>query len=442
MKPFYILIAAIGMTGILFPAAGTGMDGTLHKDKEHPIPSIGHDTNPLRLEDLISKALSDSPAIQAARAKFEASRELIDPASALPDPELEFSIEENLRSVSSPDFVKSELRLKQAIPYPGKRGIKGKIARAESDAEYAAVIDTRREVIKEIRSLYAELYAIDSEVAALGIARELIKLLEATAAARYASGQGEQEGQIKAQLETSRIMERLEDIASERKEIAAQLSRAMGNPKQDSIGRVTALGEKGFTLDFLSRAEEKALLNAPSLHAGKAQLLAAELRLEAAKLDLRPDFFTGIGIALNAENESEAGLSLGMTLPVWQKTKQKPLVRAAAARLDEARKNLEAVQNSIQAEIVRYTARWNRDQEQIRRYQDAILPQTGAALDSARASYLSGRADFSVVIEDYNLWLDARTRLARREADRFITWAGLEFLIEPYPIRTQKEETP
>nr|CBX28735.1 unknown protein [uncultured Desulfobacterium sp.] len=75
-------------------------------------------------------------------------------------------------------------------------------------------------------------------------------------------------------------------------------------------------------------------------------------------------------------------------------------------------------------------------------YKDAIIPQTSAALNSACASYLSGRADFSVVIEDYNLWLDARTQLARREADRYITWAGFDALTAPLPSNDKIGEKP
>jgi outer membrane protein TolC len=49
-------------------------------------------------------------------------------------------------------------------------------------------------------------------------------------------------------------------------------------------------------------------------------------------------------------------------------------------------------------------------------------------VDAARLAYLNGRGDFSTVIEDFSLWLDARVQLAAREADRFVTWAGLQSL--------------
>jgi hypothetical protein len=55
------------------------------------------------------------------------------------------------------------------------------------------------------------------------------------------------------------------------------------------------------------------------------------------------------------------------------------------------------------------------------------------ALDAARSAYLAQRADFSTVLEDFDLWLDARRGLARREADRYSTWAELDALLHSAP---------
>ena len=72
---------------------------------------------------------------------------------------------------------------------------------------------------------------------------------------------------------------------------------------------------------------------------------------------------------------------------------------------------------------------WRRAASQVSRYAQAVVPQSGLALDAARSSYLAGRGDFSTVIDDFDGWLEARTGLARREAERFTTWAELEALV-------------
>ena len=65
----------------------------------------------------------------------------------------------------------------------------------------------------------------------------------------------------------------------------------------------------------------------------------------------------------------------------------------------------------------------------VSRYAQGVVPQSGLALDAARSSYLVGRGDFSTVIEDFDMWLEARSGLARREAERFTAWAELQTIV-------------
>ena len=127
------------------------------------------------VDELIAEALEKSPAVGAVRSKVAASRELIEPASALPDPELEFSLEENISSLSSPVFAKGEIVLKQEFPFPGKRSVLGKTAGAESEMEYAGLIDIERQITREVRTIYAGLYALDSETLVLDVGKRTCK---------------------------------------------------------------------------------------------------------------------------------------------------------------------------------------------------------------------------------------------------------------------------
>ncbi len=394
------------------------------------------------VEELVTEALEKSPAINAAKARFAASKELILPASALPDPMLEFTLEENVSSLSSPNFIKGEMMLKQELPFPGKRSVRGKSAGAESEMEFAGLVYANRQITKDVRTIYAGLYAIDSEIEAIKLAQELLKMLEATAAVRYSTGEGDQESQIKAQLESSRLLEKVTDINAKRKEMSAELNRLLGRPGSHSIGKVLALPIVSLTQEELEKSEQLAFTNAPSVLLRTYAVKAAKYRLESADLDFWPDFFVGAGIGYDEDYEPMALLSFGITLPVWQNIKQKPLKRAANLKVDESAKLLEEAKLAVSSEIINLIARWNRDQKQLVIYKEAIIPQTSAALNSARASYLAGRSDFSVVIEDYNLWLDARTQLARREADRYITWAGFDALTAPLSSNNKQGEKP
>ncbi|HYN20330.1 MAG TPA: TolC family protein [Thermoanaerobaculia bacterium] len=93
-----------------------------------------------------------------------------------------------------------------------------------------------------------------------------------------------------------------------------------------------------------------------------------------------------------------------------------------------ARQELLDAELTATSEAARLTAEWERADRQMIRFREAIVPQSSAAMDAARSSYLAGRGDFSTVVEDFGLWLEARVQLARREADRYAAWAGLKRL--------------
>jgi outer membrane protein TolC len=126
-------------------------------------------------------------------------------------------------------------------------------------------------------------------------------------------------------------------------------------------------------------------------------------------------------------------LNLGIELPFWKREKQEPRIHAAEAGLEAARQELRAVEAETRSEVARLASDRSRAERQIVRYREGIVPQSSATFDAARSSYLAGRGDFSNLIEDFNLWLEARVQLARREADRYTAWAGLEALTGGLP---------
>ncbi len=165
----------------------------------------------------------------------------------------------------------------------------------------------------------------------------------------------------------------------------------------------------------------------------EAGVTAAAARLHAARLDTRPDFMAGAGIGFRGSLDPVVNLRLGMQIPLWSGSKQKPLIRAARAELESSRQELRGAQAEARAEAASLLADFTRTEEQIARYEESLVPQTSLAFDAARSAYLGGRADFSTVIEDLNLWLEARAGLARREADRFVALARLDALTAPAP---------
>ena len=381
------------------------------------------------VEALVAEALERAPSLAAARARVAAAREMIGPAGALPNPMVELA----LTDVSFPRFtVGSEEmsmlgpEVRQSFSNPGKRRAARDVQRAAGDVLDADLEVARRMLASQVRTVYARVYALDRERQALGAARELLDMLAATVASRYAVGEAEQEAVIKAQLEGSRVAERSDDLDAERAALAAALDRLLDRPTGPPLGAIVSLpAPPAPPLPWA----DGAVAASAAVAARRAAVVAAERRVESATIDSRPDLFLGAGLGLRGQYDPVVSVRLGAELPLWRKERQHPMVRAAALELEMTRADLRDAEAAARSEATRLAAAWTRAGRQITRYREAILPQTSAAVDAARASYLAGRGDFGTVVADFREWLDARTALAVREADRFAVWAELQVLL-------------
>ena len=317
-------------------------------------------------------------------------------------------------------------QITQGIPFPGKRGARRQAAQADVTVRVRESEQLRREVARDIRVACARLYSLDEERRALSSGRELLELLADTVRERYSAGVGEQEAVVKAQLAVSRLDERLDDLVAERKALVAAVNRYLDQPGDAPLGRVATLPE---AITPPTPWETVVAENSPEVAVRRAEVQAAERRLRVARLELRPDFLAGAGVGFRGDKDPVVSLRLGMDLPLWSAQRQIPMIRAAEQDLEASRQELRDTEAGARSEAARLEADWRRAGSQATRYAQAIVPQAGLALDAARSSYLAGRGDFSTLIEDFNLWLEARTGLAQRESERFTTWAELQAVI-------------
>ena len=385
------------------------------------------------VEELVALALRRAPSVAAMEARAVAAREMVAPAGAMPDPTLELMFQDE----GFPDWTVGEMQmsmigpqLTQGIPFPGKRGARRDVAREEARMRDRELEAMRRDVVREVRETYGRLYALDVEAATLDAGRELLDLMSAMVAHHLSVGEADQEAVFKARLARSRLEERARDLSAERAMALASLNRLLDRAGDAPLGIVASLPRAAAPAGVW---DSLAVHGSSEIAVREAGIAAAEKRLRAAKLDTRPDFMAGAGIGFRGGLDPVVNLRLGLVIPLWAGSKQRPLIRAARADLEMSRHELRGAEAEARAEAASLLADFTRTEEQIARYEESLVPQTSLAFDAARSAYLGGRGDFSTVIEDLNLWLDARAGLARREADRFTVLARLDALTAPSP---------
>ncbi len=420
------------------PSATAGVQPTPRAGAADVVLPGAAAASPPSVDALIAEALANNPTVPALEERIAAAREMVAPSAALADPMVEGMYTEAGFpgwTVGRVDMSMIGVEVRQDLSRRRKRNARQAVAEAEVATLTADIEVLRRQIVVDVRRLYARIFGLDQELETLKLGRELLELLEETTASRYSAGEGDQEGVIKAQLMSSRLEERQTDLVASRRTLVAALGRLLNRADQFSIDRIDALDTPVFPDENWNDLTAAGSADVIVKHRA---VEVAERRVEAAKLELKANFSTSAGAYYRGSIDPVVTLKFGVELPWWRKQKQEPLIRAAQRELEAARRELEAEQSNVKEMTSRIAAMKEQSETQIQRYQEAILPQTSAAFDAARSAYLTNRGDFSTLIEDFNFWLDARTELARRESDRYAAWAELQALTNSAPAAADR----
>jgi outer membrane protein TolC len=385
-------------------------------------------------EALIRQALEASPMLKAGAESAAAASETAAGAGALPDPMVEFM----LQDVGFPEYTVGEeemsilgVEIRQGLSLPSKR----KAAKAGAGARAAGAGVRweleRRALALQVRQMHAELYALDREREALEASRELVDLAAAVAAARYGAGDAGAGAVLRAQLKADGAAVRLDDLAARRAGLTAELNAMRGLPPETPVGTVEALPETP------AAETGTAAAGSPETALARARVREAELALDIARLESKPNLYVAAGTAARGHYDPVTTLRFGMEVPLWSKSKQAPMARAAERELAMARQEQAQAELDALRRAVALTARRDAERRQIVRYRESILPRTSEALGAARSAYLAGKGDFPAILESLDAWLEARIELAMRESARAAAEAELMFLAGNDPALAQ-----
>ena len=390
------------------------------------------------VDALVERALSRAPSLAARQARVQAAQSALLAAGALPDPmfEAEYQAFNFPRyTIGSDPGSMAGVSFRQGLLSGGRRKASRAVATAEATMRTAEQRALTADIATEVRVQYARLFAIDREQEVLADAAQILRLLESTVAARYAAGEGDQASLLRVQLEQTRLGQRQADLRTERAVVQTAINKLTNDPPETAIGTVAALPPAALPT-VVETLIDDAGKRAPVVSLREAELGVAERQVDAARAELKPAWSVGGGVFWQGGFDRMVNLNVGIELPLFKKRKQLPLVAAAESERRAASLELSATALEVRAEAATLLAQYQNAVAQIERYRDGLLPQNSTALDASRASYLGGRGDFVSVLDEFRRWIDLRTELAGREAERYAAQARLAALLVPPPAPT------
>ncbi|MCK4556607.1 MAG: TolC family protein, partial [Candidatus Aminicenantes bacterium] len=206
------------------------------------------------LSGFIQVALNENPHIQAAEKEWQAALEGIPQAKSLPDPMLSYShFGQSIETRLGPQ--RDKISVSQKFPFFGKQSIRGEVARSQAwilEAQYRAV---QADVVLKVKQAYFSLYWFDRALQISQEEKEVLQRLTKVAQKKYETGQATQQDVLKAQLEISKVLDKILSLKQRRKAVEAKLNALLNRPADAPVGIVDEVEVPEIQVDLVELYE-------------------------------------------------------------------------------------------------------------------------------------------------------------------------------------------
>lgn len=388
----------------------------------------------LTLDTAEELALKADPAVVGARARGLALQEQAVADGQLPDPKLGIGVY-NLPlddfSLNREPTTQFRTGLHQAFPPGDTLRYQRKRTEWLGEAELAQAELTQREIRRDVRKTFLELYYQQEAAAVIEQSRDLFQPLVEITRAHFATGRVSQQDVLQAQLELSRLDERGTRIAGEIAEQRAELARWLGDaawqPVQRAFPALPALPPL---------AEIKATLqHHPAIKIASARVQAKQQLVKVAREQYKPGWDVGLEYRKRFADEPDGSdlpdmmaATLTVDMPLFAGNRQDKRLVSSQHNAEAARQMREHRLLELHRVLETQYARWKRIGAQQTLYDKQLIAEASANSTAALHAYQSGVAEFDTLMRARLTELDVRLQELRLRVERAKAQIELLFL--------------
>lgn len=375
------------------------------------LDSTEHDRAPMRqkkdsvvvdLKALIEMLLADNPQLRSMKFDQQSAESAVRTAGALPDPVLGFNLVNlpvNSFSFDQEPMTGKQITLMQQFPFPGKLGIKEDIARKETAIREDKLQEMQNQLIKQLKSVYYDLFYVDHAIETVGKNKVIIKRLISVAENKYSVGKGLQQDVLRAQLELTNMIDQEISLRQKRLTLAGKLNALINKQADQPVGSIPEPGIQPVSYT-LQQLKEQANNHSPLLRAWLAVIGQSDRKVALAQKQVYPDFSLGFAytqrdrISNGSRGYDFVSAMFSVNLPIFYKRKQNQEVQQMQLARNSAEEGYQNTLNMVYQKLQDAYTGLQKDKQLIDLYKNGAIPQAQQSFKATMSAYQYGEVDF------------------------------------------------
>ena len=380
----------------------------------------------LTLAEAERLALEQAPALARARANVSASAERTVSEGRLPDPQLTtgfVNVPTDSYNLRQEDMTMTMLGVRQSFPPGDTLNLRSRRAEKEFTREEARLETERRNLLRQVRQTWLELYYATQSLRVLETLRPLARRDLEAAEGRYRAAQDMQRAVFRARQTLARIDEREPMLRAQAERSRAQLGRWIGTaaraPLPAALPPLPALPGR-----FDSARH-------PEWLAAEAELGAMRAEVDMARQEYKPGWMLDLQYGFRrpmpdgTERPDMVTAMVTLDLPIFRSKRQDRRLAERQAKESAARYETEDKRRELESMYAAMLAEHEAIEARVRVFEERLLPNIRREAEST----LAGFAREQVELRDARMrQIDAELELVRLRVDLAKTQAELLYL--------------
>ena len=388
----------------------------------------------LDINESVRLALIDDPVIAASRARSQALSDAAVADGQLPDPKLKtgfYNVPIDNFDLEEDPATQLRLGVEQSFPRGDTLQYKRRKAEWMSTSEQAMAEVAARQVVRDVRQQFLELYYQVQAEHIVTKSRGLFAQLVDITQSHYATGRASQQDVLSASLELSRLDDRTARIRNEEDKHRAALNKWIGEaahlPVNSQFPELPALPSK----DELAAA----LPAHPVIRIETARLEAENQNIHIAREQYKPGWSAGIeyrkrfGDDVSGSSRSDMMAAMvTVDLPLFTANRQDRRLAASVQEASAVELTRDDRLRELQQMLDTGYANWQRLGERATLYESRLLHEATANAQASLKAYQSGVSEFTTLMRARIADLEVRLNDLRIRVDRASAQTNLLYL--------------